>query len=91
MSTKLIWMRRQRVLRRFLRRYRESKKIDSKLYHEFYLLAKGNQFKNKRVLMSGIHKAKNEAIRLKNLEEQQEARRQRSKNIRAKRNARNQI
>lgn len=41
--------------------------------------------------MNSIHKAKNEAIRVKNLEDQQEARRQRARNIRARRQAKNQI
>jgi large subunit ribosomal protein L19e len=79
MPTKVLWIRHQRVLRRLLRRYRDDKKLDHTMYHEFYLAAKGNQFKNKRVLIDSIHKAKNEAARQKALEEQQNARRQKSK------------
>jgi large subunit ribosomal protein L19e len=69
MPSKVLWMRRQRVLRRLLKKYREAKKISKDLYHHFYLASKGNQYKNKSVLIEAIHKMKQEKIREKQLEE----------------------
>merc|ERR1712078_840906 len=70
MPTKVLWIRRQRVLRRLLRKYREAGKIDGHIYHTYYRRAKGNQFKNKKVLIESLHKAKSEKAKLKALEEQ---------------------
>ena len=72
---KMLWMRRQRVLRRVLRKYRDSGRIDKTLYRKLYLDAKGNAFKHKRALLEQISKSKAEAQRSKILSEQEEARR----------------
>ena len=76
MPRKVMWMRRQRTLRRLLRKFRKQRKIDKTLYHKFYMLAKGNLFKNKKVLVEAIQKEKFEKARTDKLEEEQEHRRQ---------------
>jgi len=76
---KVMWMRRTRVLRRLLKKMRDAKKIDKHIYHTLYMLAKGNQFKNKRVLLETIHDKKREMAEEKALAEQADARKSRAR------------
>jgi len=54
MNSQVMWMRRLRVLRRLLVKYRAAGKIDKHLYHELYHLSKGNTFKHKRALVEHV-------------------------------------
>ena len=56
MPQKVLWIRRQRTLRRLLKKYRESKKIDKHLYHQLYLDCKANQYKSKKNLADAVEK-----------------------------------
>ena len=45
------------------------KKLEQRKLNKFYLASKGNQFKNKTVLLEAIHKSKQEKIKITKLEQ----------------------
>jgi large subunit ribosomal protein L19e len=79
MPSQVLWMRRLRVLRRLLVKYRENGKIDRHLYHNLYKASKGNTFKHKRALVEHIHKAKAEKARERTLKEEMDLKRAKRK------------
>jgi large subunit ribosomal protein L19e len=81
-------MRRVRVLRRLLMKMRDAKKIDKHIYHSLYMLSKGNQFRNKRVLLETIHDMKSVKAKEKTLIDQADARKDRAKSRLERRTAR---
>merc|ERR1711997_133557 len=71
-----LWMKRQRAMRRLLKRYREANVIDKHMYHGHYLKAKGNSFKNKANLIERIRGELTEKKRNQQLLEQYKVRRE---------------
>merc|ERR1712039_568267 len=84
MPVKLFWIRRQRALRRLLKKLRKTRKVDKNLYHKFYKGSKGNLYKNKKVLVEAIHKERNEKIRVEKIENEQKQRRMKNLEMRRK-------
>jgi large subunit ribosomal protein L19e len=87
LGTKWQWIRRIRVIRRTLVEQRKKAEIDRQLYRKLYLKAKGNEFRNKRVLIEHIHTLKAEQEREKTIQEQINARREKSRRAREKKAA----
>lgn len=85
LPSQVVWIRRLRVLRRLLSKYRDAGKIDKHLYHSLYKSAKGNAFKHKRALVEHIIQAKADASRENALKEEAEARRIKNRALRERR------
>ena len=83
---KFQWIRRIRVLRKVLNDFKARQEIDNHLYRKLYLKAKGNEFRNRRVLVEHVQTLKAETLREKTLQAQIDARRARSRRIRERKN-----
>ena len=55
---KVPWIIRTSFLRRLFKKMHDQKKIDKHIWHSLYVITKGYQFKNKRVLLESIHELK---------------------------------
>lgn len=80
MPVKKLWIRKQRTLRRLLKKYRESKKIDKKLYHKLYLDCKAARYNSKRNLADAVEKI----LYKQKLAQKTEAKKQQIKDAKAK-------
>lgn len=67
------WIARIRELRETLSKMREENNISKSEHKIFYAQAKGNMFKNKKMMVEYIEKKKDDERRMKELEEQAEA------------------
>ncbi|KAG0670526.1 60S ribosomal protein L19A [Maudiozyma exigua] len=85
LPSQVVWIRRLRVLRRLLAKYRDAGKIDKHLYHVLYKEAKGNAFKHKRALVEHIIQAKADTQREKALSIEADARRSKNRAARERR------
>ncbi|CCE61457.1 hypothetical protein TPHA_0A03810 [Tetrapisispora phaffii CBS 4417] len=85
LPSQVVWIRRLRVLRRLLSKYRDAGKIDKHLYHVLYNESKGNAFKHKRALVEHIIQAKANAQRETALKEESDARRMKNRAARERR------
>lgn len=54
LPSKILWIRRTRVLRRLLKKYRDNKKIDKHLYHELYMRVSGEGGQTKRDVVVAV-------------------------------------
>jgi len=52
--SKKLWIRRSRILRRLLKKFRASKKIDKHTYRVLYKKCKGGAYRNKRTLTEAV-------------------------------------
>ena len=81
-SIKSNWIKRIRILRKLLKKYRERKTINKRFYHTLYKKIKGGHYKHKRMLSEYIHRTLTERARLKAMADAGEARRQKGKEMR---------